>query len=142
MKTQESEAPNKGGRPQWQPTDEQRREAEIYVAAGMSEDDIARAFGISFPTVRLHLAEELATGRAKRRAAVLRLLWKSAEGGNVSAQKYLETMTAIAATSREEMARRVPAAGKKEQAILDAGNPEQGSTLGDLMAQRQGLKPN
>lgn len=131
----------KRGRPAFKATASLKREVEEMTSCGMSEDDIARAIGCSTPTLRVHFQEELLTGRSKRRREVIKLLFKSARGGNVTAQKKLEDMTAMAATIRppEAPQPKVQKLGKKEQAIADAQNPDPNSTLGDLIAKRQAL---
>lgn len=139
METDDTTPKNLGGRPDWKPTKQHRADAELYVATGMSEEDIARVFGIGTTTLRKYLHEELATGRAKRRAEIIRFLHKSAKGGNVSAQKHLESMTAMAASSRDEMARKAPPLGKKEEALQRAHNPDTSTPIGELMAQRAKL---
>lgn len=128
--------PDKGGRPSWQPTRKHRDDCKLYVATGMSEADIARVFGVSHMTLRKHLSEELQNGRAEKRAEVIGYLQKSAKAGNVSAQKHLEMMTGAVASSREEMARKMPALGKKEQARDAAQHPDTSTPLGDLMVKR------
>src|SRR2546430_2846298 len=48
-------------RPVWTPTDAQRRQAETMAAYGIPEADIARALGVSKPTLRKHCGSELDT---------------------------------------------------------------------------------
>lgn len=131
----------KRGRPQFRPTATQRREVEEMIACGMSEDDVARAVGIATETLRKHFVEELATAKAKRRGEVIKLLFRNARKGNVSAQKHLEAMTSLAGTARP--AERIaptdkPAArvGKKAQEQADAQNPDVSTPIGELMARR------
>ncbi|HVL70254.1 MAG TPA: hypothetical protein VM434_00040 [Beijerinckiaceae bacterium] len=133
------------GRPEFVATSEQRIAVERYVACGMRHDDIARAIGVSHPTLRKHFADELRTGPAKQRAAVIERLFNSAFSGNVSAQKHLERMTAsgmaeasIARTEAGDAAPAAPAApkrqprlGKKEAAKEAAKNAGVGSEWGD-----------
>lgn len=120
------------GRPEFKPTAAHRRKVEELVSCGVSQEDCARAIGISKPTLVKHFEEELACGAAKKRAEVIGLLYKSAKKGNVSAQRTLEGMTrAVAAEeavrSRAGKGQGRPAApapkpGKKEmqQAAAEA----------------------
>ena len=59
------------------------------IACGVPEWQIAQNFGIFRMTLRKHLADELMTGRAKKKAEKLKRLWKAAGGGNVSAMIQL-----------------------------------------------------
>lgn len=126
---------SKGGRPAHKPTTASRREVEELVSCGMSEDDVARAIGLTTPTVRKHYADELLTGRARRRAEVIKLLYRNARKGNVSAQRKLEDMTSLAGIARPREAKE-PALGKKERAAAEARNPDQATSLGGLMMRR------
>ena len=73
------------GRPQFQPTNEQRETCSILAAGQMSEEAIASVFGITRPTLHKHFAAELTQGAAKRNAAVLLALYETAVAGNVAA---------------------------------------------------------
>lgn len=75
------------GRPQFQPTPDQRETCSTLAAARMSEDDIAAVFGITRPTLRKHFADELTMGAAQRNAAVLLALYETAVAGNVAAAR-------------------------------------------------------
>ncbi len=75
------------GRPQFQPTNEQRDQCAIFAAGRMAEADIAAVFGITRPTLRKHFADELTTGAAQRNAAVLLALYATALAGNVAAAR-------------------------------------------------------
>src|SRR5688572_21509988 len=112
------------GRPTFQVTAALQRQVEELVSCGMTEADIAGAIGCSRPSLRTHFRDQLKTGRAKRRAEVVRLLFASARKGNVSAQKKLVDITGIAATARP--APKPNRLGKKEQAELDAQTAAEG----------------
>ena len=94
-----------------------RAKVEKLVACGMSQDDIARALGITAPTLRKHFEEELAIGVAKKRGEVIELLFKQAKSGNVAAIKKLEEMTRAASADESVKGRTptTPSPGKKEQ---------------------------
>ncbi len=89
--------PRKRGRPEFKPTKAVRRKVEECVAAGMSQDAIARAIGCDPKTLLKHFPDELATGLAKKKAEAIALLWKAAKGRkpNVAAVKKLIEMHAI-----------------------------------------------
>ena len=99
------------GRPQFQPTNEQRETCSILAAGQMSEEAIASVFGITRPTLRKHFADELTTGAAKRNAAVLLALYETAVAGNVAAAR---TWLARQADQQGE------ALGRKAQREADA----------------------
>lgn len=105
------------GRPTFEPTEEQRLDVEEMVACGMRQDDIARAVGISTPTLVKRFADELAGGGARRRAEVVKMLFGAARKGNVAAQKKLEEMTARAMAAEAFQAPAETPKGKKEAAV-------------------------
>jgi hypothetical protein len=128
------------GRPPYEPSQETREKVEILIAGGESEEDIARVVGLSRTTLRQHFAEELATGRAKRRADVLIAQYRTAVAGNASAQdKFLKKSDLPVF---QPQAPKEPKLGKKEIALRDAQRPEPGTPLGDLMMQRLSGRPN
>lgn len=145
--------PKKRGRPLFKPTVAHRRKVEQMMSCGDHKTTIARAIGISVPTLELHFAEELDNGWAKKRAELIDMLWKSAKKGNVTAQRTLENMTRLvgaAADFERQLPDGEPAApaprvvklGKKEiqrEAALVAG---QNSEWGEDLAPLPGTKPN
>ena len=110
-----------------------RRKVSELVACGIDQDDIARAIGCSAPTLTVHFAEELATGRAVRRAEVISLLFRQARRGNVTAQKTLEHLTGIAPPGVTAQ----PAERKKRQerkaGQIDAGTAAEGTEWAELL---------
>lgn len=108
------------GRPAYRATAAQRREVEQMVACGMPKAAVARALDIHEETLDKHFAEELQTGRAKRRREVIGLLFRQARGGNVSAtKKLLETIDLAETSESVAESKPVPRAerpGKKEMA--------------------------
>lgn len=104
------------GRPEYRPTDDEREKARVLKAGGMTNEAIAEAIGISEPTLRKHFSSELDRGTAKVRADLLMARYRSAMGGNVSAQtKMLELVGASAAEGRmKDRERAAPKPGKKE----------------------------
>lgn len=67
-----------GGRPPFQPTEEQRRIVNVMAAGGFQQVAIAHALGISDNTLRKYFAEELEVGGAKAHATVVANLYKQA----------------------------------------------------------------
>lgn len=134
-------APKRPGRPSFVPSLEQRERVEILVAGGQSEEDIARVIGVARGTLREHFADELSTGRAKKRAEVLVAQFRTAIAGNASAQeKFLKKgevpeLPEYRQPKEEKL-------GKKEQALRDAHEPDVGTSMGSLMAQRLNSRPN
>ena len=77
--------PRKRGRPEFQPTLDERRRVERLKYVGESDNMIARALRIDVDTLRKHFVDELADGYALRRADLLDNLFTRAWAGNVSA---------------------------------------------------------
>lgn len=73
----------KGGRPAWEPTDEQRKMAEQLAAVGITHQQIAAVLGISHDTLTRKLGPELEIARAKANANVAKSLYQSAMDGVV-----------------------------------------------------------
>ncbi|MCW2195048.1 hypothetical protein [Bradyrhizobium elkanii] len=88
----------------------------------MSQDDCARALGISTPTLVKSFREEIATGVAKKRAEVVGMLYTQAKKGNATCIKKLEEMTRVAAAAQamSDLAR----AGSQAPAPLQPPKPE------------------
>ena len=109
--------PHKRGSPEHRPTIEMRQTVEEMKFCGESEDVIARALGISTPTLRKHYAVELSDGHSNRRKEVIGLLFTAARKGNVSAAKRLDEMGRVAGAAEAVKRREAPAPklGKKEQ---------------------------
>ena len=103
------------GRPQFQPTNEQREQCAILAAGRMSEENIAAALGVSRPTLRKHFAHELTTGAAQRNAAVLLALYATALAGNVAAAR-----TWLAARQGDEQGAALGRKAQREAASAEA----------------------
>ena len=111
------------GRPEFAPTDEDREKVGVLKAGGMSNEAIAEVIGISEPTLRKHFSLELDRATAKVRAELLMARFRSAMGGNVSAQnKMIEQVTAIDVQTRRapEKQPKEPKLGKKEEQQIAA----------------------
>jgi hypothetical protein len=99
------------------------------VAGGGTEDDVAATLDIARGTARKHFADELRHGRARKQAAVLTLLWRSAQGGNVSAMRFLDGKFDPAAASL----------GKKQHRAERARNGHEGTHWESLLARKEML---
>jgi len=138
---------DKGGRPPHVPTDEARRKVEVLAATGMYDWQIAAALEISVPTLRLHYADAMMYGASRKRAEMIDAMFRAGLDGKVAAQKAFIALCrehgdaplqdAPAPVKAEAAA--APKLGKKEQALIDAKEPDRSSTLGALMAERQGI---
>ena len=113
------------GRSEFAPTDEDREKVRVLKAGGMSNVGIADVIGISEPTLRKHFSLELDRATAKVRAELLMARYRSAMGGNVSAQnKMIEQVAAIDAQNKRapEKTEKKPKLGKKEELRQAAEN--------------------
>lgn len=139
------------GRPEHVATQQNRNRVSMLVALGWSNKRIAAALIVTLPTLRKHYFSELKFREVARDRLTANLaikFWALFMEGNVAAgkefRKLLEANDLMiygqtAPSSSEEKA---PKLGKKEQALVDAGRPDTGSALGNLMARRQGPLPN
>lgn len=109
--------PHKRGLPEHRPTIANRQTVEEMKFCGESEDVIARALGVSTPTLRKHYSVELTDGHSNRRKEVIGILFEAARKGNVSAAKRLDEMGRIAGAAASVKGRETaaPKLGKKEQ---------------------------
>ena len=73
------------GRPEFAPTDEQRKLVKSMVAVGITQEKICKVIGIAKGTLEKHFEEEIATAAAEANTAVGQSLFDQATGGNVSA---------------------------------------------------------
>lgn len=137
------------GRPQHVPTNENRRRVSMLLALGWSNERIAGALRITLPTFRRHYFSELKYREVARDRLDMRrveLLWAEVEKGNVAAMKHLDRflerndmmLYGRSSGAPAKAAPKPPKLGKKEAAAAAAQRPDTGSTLGQLIAQRQG----
>lgn len=146
----------KRGRPAWKPTLHVRRTVEEMKACGESDNTIARSLGIDVDTLRKHCGNELEHGLSHRRREVIGLLFKSARGGNVTAQKRLEEITRTVGAAEDfdratkpshgseasTRPARSPKPGKKEQQREEAFSAGLDNEWGEDLAPLPGTKPN
>ena len=134
------------GRPQHIPTQQNRNKVSMLLALGWANPRIAAAMFVTLPTLRKHYFSELkfrdvARDRLDARTAIT--LWDQFQAGNVAAGKAFREfvehndLMIYGQTSPPEPT--APKLGKKEQALADANSPDTGTTLGELMARRQGV---
>ena len=79
---------NKGGRPRFEPTDDERKNVEMMAGFGVPHEQIASTIrgGIDAETLKKRFKQELIEGKAKASAQVGRSLFMQAIEGNVTAQ--------------------------------------------------------
>lgn len=70
--------PNLGGRPAFEPTDDQRKMVEAMSSVGIIQTQIAQVLGISDVTLRKHFREELDNAEIKANAKVAANLFRQA----------------------------------------------------------------
>ena len=105
----------------------------MSAGGGMSHEEIALGLGISRNTLQKHFAHELSIGAMEKRQEVMDAMFKTAKGGNVTAQKaYIAMMPPLAVPPLpiEEKPLKV---GKKQQAQADAVTAHTGTEWEDLL---------
>jgi len=142
----------KRGRPEHIPTQRNRNKVMLLLALGWSNDRIARALSITRPTLKRHYFRELRfrdEARDRMDAALAHKLWTLAQDGNVGAarefRRFVERndlMLAGMIGGVPAKPEKEPKLGKKEAALAAAREPDRGSTLGELIAKRQGQLMN
>jgi hypothetical protein len=135
------------GRPEHLASQKNRNRVSMLVAAGWGNARIASALFITQPTLRKHYFSELKfrdVARDRLNANLLTKLWELFMDGNVAAGREFRDvlkendLMLFGQTSQPRKPEKVTKLGKKEQALVAAQNPDAGSTLGNLMAKRQG----
>lgn len=126
------------GRPEFEPTYQQRNDVRLWAADDWAEERMARQLGISRNTLRKHFAAELEHGADIVRTEVLRDLKRASASGKVAASRELLTRLDEIAPPAAPKAPvdETPAAeplGKKAQAKIDAVSAEQGTAWADLV---------
>lgn len=137
----------KRGRPAHVSTQQNRNKVIMLLALGWSNERIARALGITPPTLRKNYFLELRLRDEQRDRMVASLamrFWEQVEAGNVAAMKEFrkiieENDLMLSGQPATIPVPKEPKLGKKETALAAAQKPDTGSPLGELMARRQGL---
>lgn len=131
------------GRPQFKPTPKLKTQVERRIAVGWTQIDIAAEIGIDVKTLNVHFADQLTHGLARKRGEALDLLWRSARGGNVSAQRTLAAMQTPTPGEKSELVadkiERAVRLGKKEIAQQEAETAGAGTDWGDDLVPGKGL---
>lgn len=140
------EARDVAGRPEHEPSDENRMKIMLLLSLGETNKDIAAALGISQPTLRRHYFQLLSTRRIARKqldATVWVKLYEKVLAGDVSAIKEfnkkldkhdvaeLSANFGGKAERKPAAPKKEPALGKKEIARLEAVNAADGTDWGD-----------
>jgi hypothetical protein len=141
------------GRPEHIPTQQNRNRVSMLVALGWSNKRIAAALFITVPTLRKHYFSGLKfrdVARDRLEAGVAMKLWEGVQAGNVSAIRAFRAFVdhndlmlyghaaRPAGSAKPATQPKAPKLGKKEAAAMAAKNPDRSSTLGELIARRQG----
>lgn len=121
-------APSEQGRPPYRPLQSDRDKVELWAATNMTQREMARALGVSEPTLRAAFADELENGAARKRAEAIVMLHRAARAGNVAAIKELAARIDEADLARLGGMPAAPKApspkedtpGKKARALEDA----------------------
>ena len=140
------------GRPEHVPTQQNRNRVSMLVALGWSNPRIAAALYVTGPTLRKHYFSELKyreVARDRLEANIAIKLWEGVQAGNIAAIKEFRAMVErydlmlYGQASPPAEKPKEPKLGKKELALAAAQSPDTGTTLGELMAQRQAAdRPN
>lgn len=72
--------PNKGGRPPFKPTEQQRKTVKTMAAYGIPQADISAVIGCDRNTLMKHFRDELDTAAAQANAKVAESLFRRATG--------------------------------------------------------------
>ena len=123
------------GRPAYQPTDKDRRIAEMLAGWSIPQERIARVIGIDPKTLRKHFADELAIGAARLEAQLAQNLLRIAQGQD--RQALIATIFALKSRFgwvETPAPAREPPLGKKEAATRRAAEIMDGdSSWGELL---------
>jgi len=126
-----------------------RRSVEEQVACGVPHEQIAMSFSISRETLYKYFQDNLEHGKARKRRELYAWIFKSAQKGNIGAQRKLVELVEAGLVAQDMLDRaddrkraedvepKEPKLGKKDQALKDAKEPDLSTTLGELMAMRQ-----
>lgn len=79
---------NKGGRPKWMPTEEEKRLIEQMASVGISHEQIAEVFGICVDTLVARMKDALRGRKVKANAKMAGRLYQAAMAGNVTAMIF------------------------------------------------------
>lgn len=127
-------APDAPGRPEFEPTQRQRDDVQLWAADGWTEIRMARQLGIAKNTLRKHFAEDIEFGADRVRTAALRDLKRGSAQGKTAASRTLLELSGTAPPPRgEDSEPPAPVLGKKAQADVAAQTAEIGTDWADLV---------
>lgn len=135
--------PNKGGRPEYQPIETDRRKVKLMAAMGIPLHDVSKVIGVSEPTLRKYFPVEIEAGHIEANTQVAGALFRAATDKtkpNVTAQIFWLKVRAGWREDRglplvppaEQPPKEAPL-GKKEEANLRALTAERGTDWEDLL---------
>lgn len=123
------------GRPAYEPSEKDRRIAEMMAGWAIPQDRIAKLIGIDPKTLRKHFCEELELGSTKLEAQLAQNLLRIAQGSNrhaliatIFALKSRFGWVEAALPAREAPLGKKEAAARRAEELLDGG-----SSWGDLL---------
>lgn len=125
---------NRGGRPQYAPTDKERAQCKALAAMGVPHSDIAVVLQVSAPTLRRHFRAELDTGAIEANAKVAQSLFRQAtDQSKPSVVAAIFWLKVRAGWTEAGNAPREEAPGKKEIANREARTAHKGTGWDDLL---------
>jgi len=137
------------GRPAHEPTDKDRRIVLEMTGYGITQEDMARALGISEHTLQKHYREELDRGAVEANTTVARNLFQIAtskgKGAVAAATFWLKCRAGWRQYDRVPDIEVTPVRGKKEQAAIDAQTAGEGTGWERYLRDEDsnpGAKPN
>jgi transcriptional regulator with XRE-family HTH domain len=122
--------PDRRGRRKLKFTTEVYDKVEVLRASGMTQEEIAKAIGITVPTLRKYFFQELQDGEVRTRADIIAAMAEKALKGSVPAARLvlgLLDQGKAAVPIGTPKAPRPEKLGKKEQLNLDAQTGEEGT---------------
>lgn len=124
------------------PSNDTRDLVELLVFMGEPRTDICINLGISTKDLEQHYRDELLIGGVKKRHALFARMHERAMSDSGSAlpaiRELLERHDRTRMVQRPAEDAPAPRLGKKEQQEFAAQNPDEGTSMGGLLAQRLG----
>lgn len=123
------------GRPEFQPTEDQRDTVRSMAAYGVPQFDIARVIGCSVPTLRKHFFREVEISEIEATARVAQTLFAIAtkkDGGKDSLIACIFWLKCRGGWRERDGQPEIP--GKKEEQRQAALNAGAGTDWGDLLS--------
>lgn len=91
------------GRPEFKPTDEQRRFVTLCTMGGINHEQIAKTIGISRNTLEKHFREELDNAAAEANARVVGVAYEQAVSGQHPAMTMFWLKTRLGWREKKEL---------------------------------------